>query len=235
MAIPSRATPSTPLFHSVDLHFSGDFYVLTFSPANEQDARSINAGGYLPYLRQKYPDAQRSLDMMFTSPAVDRAQETTWDGTTFSAKTPEIIELDKYEEDDDEYNFSDNVATTGTVTAISGRPDPSHLQQPLLVGDNDSVSTFRTKATTTPTNAPTNPPPQATTVSVASPLTVDDRLDRLESNSVTTSATLQTLSMQMAQLLQLVQQPTTTPANTNTTTTTSSSKNPSLEKVGFRP
>jgi hypothetical protein len=229
MAIPSRSDPQSLMYHSVDLHFSGDRYIFSFKPEYTADARSVIAG-LLSYLRHTYNENQHpAIDLMFTDRCVDRNQGVFWNDEDFTAVTPDDAEVEKFLSNDTDYDFGE-LSTEGqdasTSTVILNRPDPSRLQAHMADFDNDSVSTFRTTTTPTTTTPPlaqptgtaghinnpitsrANPPSSSTVVSALSQMSIEDRMSRLEQQAVdnasvhsANSATLTTLSQQFAVFL----------------------------------
>jgi hypothetical protein len=153
MSIVSTTREGIFLFHSIDPHWQGNGYIVTFLPDLEEEARMILAG-LIPFLVFRFPDHSDGIKAMFTPEAVQRAAEAHWDPTTGSVITAEDGIFTGLEEIDMEYCLqgTDIVVEGGpngepTETTAAQRPDPSNLQRPTFLTDQDSVSTIHTQGT----------------------------------------------------------------------------------------
>jgi hypothetical protein len=79
MPIPSKEYPHLTVFHSVDRHWKGKGYIISFLPQLEEEARTFIAG-LLPYLRYKVgTNKHQDINKCFTRNAAQRADKAKWD------------------------------------------------------------------------------------------------------------------------------------------------------------
>ena len=98
MDLNSSVKPSRQLIHSIDRHWQGNGWVLTFHPDDEHEVRGLIAGGMLPLLRYQHG---KVVEQFFTPSAIQRAQSATYDPVTNTVTSPDDDVLDEALEPDD--------------------------------------------------------------------------------------------------------------------------------------
>jgi hypothetical protein len=131
-----------PLFHCVDLDWSGEGFVYQYAPAVKVEAECI-MNTLLPILHHKYPDAD--VQKFFTQECVDRCEGYTWDEEQGIVVDKLVNNHLQIIDDENLLGFS---FTINPDEAQSDQPDRPPTAVPLY-NDSDSVSTFAKPGGTT--------------------------------------------------------------------------------------
>jgi len=148
MNIPDPANPKSRLFHSVNKMFIKKEYILRFHPSRSQNARDVVAGlcVYIKGLWQGVIDVSK-FNKFFTDTAIDRAKDAWWDPTQRCVMTQADEEMQSILKADSDLIFREKkviVDVPHTTTTMTGSSQGS---DDML--STSSISTFRTKGTTT--------------------------------------------------------------------------------------
>ena len=155
MSIRSKDDDTIPLFHCVDLDYTGSGYSFIYSNDVAEEAEcAVNT--LIPYLRHFFPEATMYLDRLFEESALDRC-----DSLVFDAGLNEVIDTDvsdgvEIEVDEALQGFrfggkqdrDDDTSSAGEEGAIvdSSNLRGNNRKQALRLRDDDSISTFGGKS-----------------------------------------------------------------------------------------
>ncbi len=148
MNIPDPANPKSRLFHSVNKMFMKKEYIFRFHPSRSQNARDVVAGlcVYIKGLWQGVIDVVK-FNKFFTDTAIDRAKDAWWDPIQRCVMTKADEEMQSILKADSDLIFPEKkviVDVPQTTTSMTGSSQGS---DDML--STSSISTFRTKGTTT--------------------------------------------------------------------------------------
>jgi hypothetical protein len=125
-----------PLFHCVDLDWSGNGYIFQFSPSVKVEAEcTINT--LLPLLKHKYPEAE--VEKHFSQETIERSEGYKFDPI-------KGIVVDDFIDDNLQFIDEDNLLGFAFDTAASEIANDPPIERPsvpqALYNDSDSVSTL---------------------------------------------------------------------------------------------
>ena len=165
MSIRSSDNNTVPLFHSVDLDYTGSGYVFIYSNDIAMEAECV-INTLIPYILHFFPETENHIERMFDDEAVDRCEHLQFDATqnqvidTLAGSNVVDIEVgDELEgfsfgnKNNDVYSDSDS--SEERSSSQRGTNSKAKLQKrKSRPEDDDSVSTFGGRSKTTITSPP---------------------------------------------------------------------------------
>jgi hypothetical protein len=231
MIMSLKSTTEIPLFHCVDLDWSGNGYIFQFSPDMKVEAEcTINT--LLPLLRHLHPDID--VDKYFTQDTIDRCEGYKFDPTKGVVVDTLVNDELTFIDEDNLLGFSFSTAQE-EVQNESTRPD----RPQALYHDDDSVSTLAkpgssviTPSMTTNVNIPRydSRSNDNTSITSGTSTVTMDTIHSIENRLSTLTTQLHNNDKKFEEIMQFLR--TQSGANTNSPTIPNSSSNGGQTEAG---
>lgn len=143
MKIYSQSFPHLTLFHSIDPHWRGDGFEISFLPQVEEEARAMIMG-MLPFLRHHVKVPNYYLDKCFSSSAVARANTARWNVELGAVITEDDDWLNSIDGagNDTAYVFEMELAIADKAEVSAEKEAVDKEQVEPIIAEEDSIETF---------------------------------------------------------------------------------------------
>lgn len=161
MSIRSGENNAVPLFHSVDLDYTGSGYTFIYSNNVAMEAECV-INTLVPYILHFFPETENYIERMFDDDAVERCEYLKYDSATnqvVDTQAGDIIDIEvgdelegfSFQQADGRNAESDSDSSSDDRTKTKvGKKQASASKKRIRPEDDDSISTFggRSKAST---------------------------------------------------------------------------------------